>query len=145
MDDPSAHRLHLLDVLVGEWATESTHRLMPSTMVHGHTVFEWLEGKKFLIMRSHYDHPDFPDALSVIGDTGGLRMHYFDTRGVHRLLEVSITEETVEFSLDVPGWAQSFRGVFEDGGDRIAGLWKLSQDNTTPVEDVKITYRRKVA
>jgi hypothetical protein len=71
-----------LNALVGEWDIDATHPMVPSTVVHGHSVFEWLEGEKFLIVRARSDHPDFPDSISIIGDTGGLRMHYFDSRGV---------------------------------------------------------------
>jgi hypothetical protein len=37
-------------------------------VVHGHSVFEWLEGGKFLIVRARFDHPEFPDSVSIIGD-----------------------------------------------------------------------------
>jgi len=40
---------------------------MPSVVVHGSAVFEWLEGRRFLMHRARSDHPDFPDGLSIIG------------------------------------------------------------------------------
>jgi hypothetical protein len=73
--------LQALSALVGEWTTEATHPMVPATVVHGQSVFAWLEGERFLIARARSDHPDFPDSISIIGDTGGLRMHYFDSRG----------------------------------------------------------------
>ena len=135
--------LRALDALVGEWTTEASHPAFPSTVVHGHTSFEWLGGERFLIVRARSDHPEFPDSISVIGDTDGLRMHYFDSRGVHRLYEVSASEDTLEFSRDAPGFAQRFIGNFEEGGHRISGLWKLSRDNSTWEDDLQITYRRR--
>jgi hypothetical protein len=44
--------LEPFDVLIGTWTTESTH---PSSdeFVSGRTTFEWLEGGRFLILRSH--------------------------------------------------------------------------------------------
>ena len=143
MDDSSRASLQGLDALVGEWTTEAVHPAFASTVVHGHSTFEWLVGEKFLIVRADSDHPDFPDSISVIGDTDGLRMHYFDSRGVHRVYETSVSEDALEFSRDVPGFAQQFTGNFEEGGDRISGLWKLSQDNTTWEDDLQITYRRQ--
>jgi hypothetical protein len=110
-----------LGALVGEWATEATHPAYPSSVVHGHSAFEFLEGKKFLILRARSDHPDFPDSISIIGDTEGLRMHYFDSRGVHRLYEVSVSEDAWELSHDAPGFSQRFTGQFEEAGDRISG------------------------
>ena len=120
-----------------------THPMLPDTVVYGHTAFEWLEGEKFLIVRAATDHPDFPDSISVIGDTDGLRMHYFDSRGVHRLYEVGFGDNTWEMSRDAPGFDQKFSGTFEDGGDTISGLWKLSEDNATWADDLQITYRRQ--
>lgn len=142
MDDASRASLEDLRALVGEWTTEMTHPAYPSTVVHGHSAFELLEGEKFLIVRAHSDHPDFPDSISVIGDTDGLRMHYFDSRGVHRVYEASMTADALEFARDAPGFDQRFTGRFEDDGETISGLWKLSQDNTTWEDDLQITYRR---
>ena len=143
MDDSRDASLHGLDALVGEWTVEATHPAFPSTVVHGLTEFEWLEGKKFLVVRAKTDHPDFPDSISVIGDTGGLRMHYFDSRGVDRVYEVEVSENVLKFSRDAPGFDQRFTGTFEDDGDTISGLWKLAQDNTTWEDDLRITYRRR--
>lgn len=143
MEDPSHVSLEGLHALVGEWMTEATHPAFPSTVVHGHSAFEWLDGEKFLMMRAHSDHPDFPDSISIIGDTDGIRMHYFDSRGVHRVYEVTVSESAWELSRDAPGFDQRFSGIFEEGGDRISGLWKLSEDNTTWEDDLQITYRRQ--
>ena len=145
MDDSRHASLRAFGALVGDWTTEATHPMVPSTVVHGDTTFEWLEGEKFLIVRARSDHPDFPDFISVIGDTDGMRMHYFDTRGVYRIYEVRAGEEVLEFSRDEPGFSQRFTGTFEDGGKTISGLWKLSRDDETWDDDLQITYRRTAA
>jgi hypothetical protein len=63
--------------------------------VSGQATFEWLEDQPFLIQRSHYDHPEIPDAIAVIGIIDGKpSMHYFDPRGVHRVFAVDITAIT---------------------------------------------------
>jgi hypothetical protein len=59
--------------LVGRWATEATHPELPGTVVTGQAAFEWLEDQRFLIQRSHFDHPEIPDALAVIGMIDGQR------------------------------------------------------------------------
>jgi hypothetical protein len=52
-----------------------------------------LEGERFLLQRSRTDHPEFPDSLVVSGvDKDELSMHYFDSRGVHRVYGVSVVE-----------------------------------------------------
>jgi hypothetical protein len=67
--------LRRLSALVGEWTTASTHPAVPGTVVHGRATSEWLEGERFLIWRERADHPDFPDAIAIIGDTDGLQAH----------------------------------------------------------------------
>lgn len=85
--------LERLEALVGEWTTEATHPAFPGTVIHGRAVAEWLEGERFLILRSQADHPEFPDAITIIGaPTEGLSMHYFDSRGIHRVYAMSLND-----------------------------------------------------
>jgi hypothetical protein len=135
--------LQPLNALVGEWTTEATHPAYPSTMVTGRTAFEWLEGEQFLIQRSQADHPDFPDAIALIGAPAGtLSMHYFDSRGVHRVYEVSLSEGVWKIWRDAPGFSQRFTGTFGDDSRTISGLWELSRDGSSWDDDLEITYRR---
>lgn len=39
--------------------------------MHGECTFEWLEGRRFVIQRWQYDHPELPDAIAIIGVTNG--------------------------------------------------------------------------
>ena len=43
--------------------------MVPGTVITGWGRFEWLDGEEFLIFRFHYDHAEFPDAISIFGDT----------------------------------------------------------------------------
>src|SRR5688572_30090966 len=61
--------LRPLGRLLGSWATEATHPALPGVVVRGTASIEWLEGERFLILRTRNDHPDFPDAISIIGYT----------------------------------------------------------------------------
>ena len=156
-DEPA---LQPLDRLVGNWNTEATHPAVPGIVVRGTATIEWLEGERFLINRSRTDHPDFPDAISIIGfadrdrvhgaaatdaaaDGNRLSMHYFDSRGVSRVFEVSIDDTAWRFWRDAPGFSQRFTGTFADGGDTIAGRSQLCQDDVHWNEDLAITYRRR--
>jgi hypothetical protein len=70
------------EALVGTWTTEATHQGLPGAEIRGRSTFEWLDGRRFLIWRSHYDHPEIPDAIAIIGLIDGEpSMRYFDSRG----------------------------------------------------------------
>jgi hypothetical protein len=125
-------KLEPLGALVGSWTIEATHPAFPSTTVHGHAHFEWLEGARFLLQRSRTDHPEFPDSLIVYGvESDELSMHYFDSRGVHRVYGVSLRDGVWRMWRHAPGFSQRFTGRFGNDGDTIDGLWRLSRDDTT--------------
>jgi hypothetical protein len=139
--------------LVGRWTAEATHPGLPGAIISGSSGIEWLEGEQFLIYRSTYDHPDIPDSISIIGDTDGLQMHYFDTRGVHRILKVTVTGEGWEMAMDRNASAVSFASpdapfsqrmtyTFEDEDRTMRGKGRLSYDNVNWNDDLEITYRR---
>ncbi len=154
MGESTEAALRRLGVLVGEWTTESTHPELPGTVVHGQATFEWLEGERFLIGRERADHPDFPDAIVIIGHTDGLQTHSFDSRGVYRVVETRISDEAWEFSMPreqpsdsafaegSPEFAGRFVGTFEDDGNTIAGRFQLSYDDENWQDDLQTTYRR---
>jgi hypothetical protein len=153
-------KLGSLERLVGAWTTEATHPAMPGVVVQGTARIEWLEGARFLIYRSRNDHPDFPDAISIIGHTESdrvdhgentaskahgeqqLRMHYYDSRGVYREYEASIDETSWRLQRLAPGFSQRFVGTFAEGGKTIDGLWQLREDDRNWRDDLKIIYRR---
>ncbi|MGB0092507.1 MAG: hypothetical protein WBP81_08235 [Solirubrobacteraceae bacterium] len=130
--------------LVGRWATEATHPGLPGAVVSGESMFEWLEDQRFLIQRSHYDHPEIPDAIAVIGIVDGEpSMHYFDPRGVHRVFAIEITSHTWRFWNAARGFSQRVTHTFSDDGNTIHGQGELSRDDGATWEnDLAITYRR---
>ncbi len=74
---------------IGSWETEGAYPLLPGEAIRGRSTFEWLDGRRFVIWRSQYEHPKIPDAITIIGVTDGqLSMHYFDQRGVNRVYAV---------------------------------------------------------
>ena len=143
-----------LDALVGEWETEATHRLLPDTVVRGHSSFEWLEGGRFLIWRARNEHPDFPDSISILGcevpegaddsgdSGGGCSMRTFDSRGISRLMTLEAEAGIWRFWRDWPGFSQRFTGTLSADGNTITGLAELCQDGTTWEEDLWITFKR---
>ncbi len=134
--------LELLGRLVGTWTAEGRHPQLPDA-VRGRAVVEWLAGERFLVWRSSYEHPQVPDALSVIGVTDGrLAMHYFDSRGLHRVYSVAVGPGTWSTELDGPGFAQRSTSTFGDDGDTITTRGEYSPDGVTWQEDLALTYRR---
>ena len=124
--------------------------------MRGTATIEWLDGRRFLTQRARNDQPDFPDSLSVIGETahdrvggGGddtvpkLRMHYYDSRGVFRVYDASVDDATWRLWRDAPGFSQRFTGRMTDGGDTIVGQWQLCRDDVHWADDLQITYRRQ--
>ena len=136
--------LEPFSALVGTWDLEATHPSFPGTVVRGTARFEWLEGERFLLQRSRTDHPEFPDSLIVFGaDEDGVSMNYFDSRGVHRIYEVSLGDGVWRMWRHSHGFSQKFNATLSADGHSIEGLWKLSRDDSTWDDDLAITFRRR--
>jgi hypothetical protein len=137
-----------LSDLRGEWTSAMTHRLLPNTVLHGRASFEVLEGGRFLIVREHVDHPDFPDSsLAVIGGADKLHMHYFDSRGVVRILDASVRGRVWTFTRTKPDFSpldfsQRLTWTLSEDGLSIAGLAEISEDGRTWQADLHVSYRR---
>jgi hypothetical protein len=118
--------------------------MFPGEVVGGRATFEWLEGERFLIQRAQADHPEFPDSISVIGatDGDGLSMHYFDSRGVHRIYRVSIEGRVWRIWRDEPGFAQRFTGTLSSDRAGLDGLWELAREEGEWADDLEVRYRR---
>src|SRR2546430_10653658 len=106
--------------LIGRWETEGAHPMRPGEAIRGTSTFEWLDGRRFVIWRSHYDHPQIPDAITIIGVIDGqLSMHYFDDRGVYRVYAASLDQGMWRYWRDAPApphFSQRFIGLFIDHG-----------------------------
>jgi hypothetical protein len=143
--------LEHLGALVGAWETEATHQALPGAIIRGQATFEWLGEGTFIIWRAHYDHPDIPDSVAILGcdDTGDLRhpsggctLHYFDQRGVTRLYLLSAEDGVWRYWRDAPGFSQRFTGTLSADGQTIDGVAELCRDGVTWEHDLPITYRR---
>jgi hypothetical protein len=107
--------------------------------------FRVVDGERFVIWRSHYDHPEIPDAITIIGITDGpLSMHYFDQRGVYRVYAARLNQATWRYWRDAPApdFSQPFTGTFSDDGDTITGRGQLSHDGSTWEHDLALNYQR---
>jgi hypothetical protein len=124
--------------LVGSWSIQATHVKLPGERLTGASDVGWL-GDGFLVHRTHLDHPEMPDALSVLGE----QMHYFDVRGVHRLFDLIVTADGWSIFRPQHGddFGQRMTYVFE-GDDEMRGQSELSHDGMTWEDDLEVVYRR---
>jgi hypothetical protein len=133
------------DRLIGRWVTEGAHPMLPGEAIRGRSTFEWLDGHRFVIWRSHYDHSEIPDGITIIGVTDGrLSMHYFDQRGVYRVYAAGLDQVTWRYWRDAsaPDFSQRFTGTFSDDGNTITGRGELSKDGKTWEDDLQLDYQR---
>ena len=134
--------LEQFDTLIGTWSTEATHPLV-DVIVPGTVTFEWLDGGRFVIVRSRNDREPFPDAISVIGaqEAGdGLVMEYFDSRGVRRTYGVSLEEGVLRMWREHSGFDQRYSATLAP--DSFEGQWQLAKKPGDWQDDLKVTYRR---
>ena len=69
-------------------------------------------------------------------------MHCFDSRGMHPVYGVSLSDGAWRMWRHAPGFSQRFAGTFGDD-DTIERLWKLSRDDTTWDDDLSYVKRRQ--
>jgi hypothetical protein len=145
MGETNTGPLDALDVLVGEWSMTASLAPGSDGAPRARTTFEWLAGKRFLVQRWEVDHPDAPDGIAIIGPHGaGYRQHYFDSRGVARVYEMTFGDNvwTLERHAAAPDFSQRFTGTVGDDGNTIVGRWEHSSDDSEWRPDFDLTYTR---
>jgi hypothetical protein len=115
----------------------------------GRTTFEWLQGGGFLIQRSTVQRPEFPNAICAIGATGSdgaLQQHYFDSRGVARVLDMTLEGNVWTLFRDGPDWPQRYIGHISEDGNTITGRWERGTYLGAPLEhDFDLNFTRVIA
>ena len=137
--------LAALEVLVGEWTAEAVDP-RSGEPIRGTMTVEWLEGGGYLVQRTTLENPVFPRTLAMIGPdrAGRIVQHYFDSRGVARIYDISLEDGVLTLSRDDEDMAQRFTGRFSDDGSAIEGAWERTGDDRAWIHDFDLTYRRKV-
>jgi hypothetical protein len=143
--------LDRLDGLVGEWATEATFEAgffgpgTPAVSGGGRTTFEWFDGERFLIQRARGEDTSVPTGIMIIGvgdDPDTFVQHYYDSRGVHRVYQMTLDDRVWRLWRAAPGFHQRYTGEFSEDGARITGAWDKSEDGSTWEHDFDLNYRR---
>ncbi len=117
----------------------------PSFVVRGRVSFEWVTGGHFLVQRWEVAHADAPDGIAIIGsDVPGeaYRQHYFDSRGIARVYEMSLRDGVWKLWRESPGFSQRFTAAFGDDGNTITGRWEKSSDGSNWEHDFDLTYAK---
>jgi hypothetical protein len=133
---------------VDEWNIEITSMSFQadsSAVVRGRTSFDWIEGGTFLIQHSEIPNSDFPRSTSVIGpdDTAETYcMLYFDSRGVSRIYQMTLSKNEWKMWRDFPGFSQRFIGTFNQDRNIITARWEKSSDGSNWEIDFNLTYTR---
>ena len=143
-------RLAALDILVGEWTEHIEHPDMKG-IPDGRVTFAWTLDGRYLLQSSAIPQPEFPDSLSLIApgeDDGTYTQHYFDTRGVTRLYQLSLADGIWRQWRTAPDFSpldfwQRFAGIFSEDGKRIDARWEQSHDGGATWElDFPLTFTR---
>ena len=149
MKNVVAPPLDELQPFIGEWSVEGRHVALPNAVIRGRSVFEWWGDRAFLIHRSTFDHSDVPDSVSVIGATrpdGGLAQHYFDTRGVHRLYDMTLDRGVwtlARKAASATDFDQRFNATFSTDGNTITGDFEVTDPGAHEMRhDLSLIYTR---
>lgn len=133
--------LEQLNILIGVWETSISGLEAP-----GRTTFEWLENGGFLIQRSTVERPEYPNSVSIIGATGSdgaFQQHYFDSRGVARIYDMTLKDNVWTLFRDGPDWPQRFVGRFSADGNVIHARLERGTYPGGPLEhDFDMVYTR---
>jgi len=137
-----------LSLLAGKWDVEFSSMSFhpdPSAVGYGHASFEWLEGGVFLVEHSEADNPEVPRGIMIIGPddaAGTYCMLYYDSRGVSRIYQMSLSSSTWKLWRNFPGFSQRFMGTISDDGRSIKASWEKSSDGSHWEHDFDLTYTK---
>ena len=143
--------LNELEPLVGEWTIEFIADWADETPGDlARATFEWWPGRKFLLERWEIPVPEAPDGLALIGPNpsgDGYIQHYFDTRGVARVYQMSFTDGVWKLWRDEEDFSpldfrQRFTGTLDAEGNTITGAWDICHDGTTFEKDFDLIYKK---
>jgi hypothetical protein len=135
-----------LNTFVGHW--DLTVDLPGAEDVVGDVEFEFMGG--VLIQRTSVPAPEAPDSCCVVVEQGGaLVQHYFDSRGVARIYQMTFdgrtwTLERTQEDFTPLDFRQRYIGTFSDDLATITGEWQSGAAGGGDwTRDFGLTYRRR--
>jgi hypothetical protein len=134
-----------LRAFVGQW--ELTVDLVSAEDVRGDVRFDLMG--HVLVQRTTIPVPEAPDSCCVMvsQDDGRYTQHYFDSRGVARIYEMTFDGRNWILERTQPDFTpldfyQRYVGSFGDDLRTITGQWQSSPDGREWSRDFALTYRR---
>jgi len=139
--------------LIGTWRMDAVFpdgRQGPPEDTRARTVFEYGPESQFVIQRWEVPHPAAPDGIAIIiadRERNALLQHYFDSRGVVRLYEMSFaagiwTLERTKADFSPLDFSQRWEAELTDAGGTIRGRWLDRAADGSWSEDFALTYTR---
>ena len=149
-DQTDNAEIERLEPLIGEWHLgiefPGADPIPPGPSAR--VTFEWQEGGRFIVQR--WTAPDpAPNGIAIIGwnaERGTHLQHYFDSRGVARVYEMSFADGRWELRREREDFSplnfnQRFEGELSEDGKTIAGRWDIDEGQGWRL-DFHLTYRR---
>jgi len=139
-----------LDFFIGTWAIEVFHPELQPTPITGQTSFNWLD-EHYVVQRTQIDKPEFPSSMIVYDwddAKGKYVQHYFDSRGVTRLYEMSFQDGVWKLWRTEPDFSpldfhQRFSGNVNGAGNLIESSWEQSADSVHWEHDFRLIYKKQ--
>jgi hypothetical protein len=137
--------IEALEPLIGDWTLEASFE----NAEPGRATFEWALDRQFVI--EHSEAPDpAPNGLVIMAwdeGRGGYLQHYFDSRGVVRLYDMTFQNGVWTLTRTKPdftplSFSQRYIGTLGEDGKTIAGQWEASDDGTDWKLDFELKYTR---
>ena len=142
-------RMEELEFFIGTWRVEVTHPHLQPNPIVGETKFEWLD-EMYIIQRTHIDKAEFPSSMIIYdwdAASGNYMQHYFDSRGVTRLYQMSFEDGVWRLWRDAADFSsldflQRFIGKSDESGSVIESVWEQSEDGVDWKHDFKLLFKR---
>lgn len=144
--------LKRLEFLIGKWEVEVIPPQIQTNSFFGQTTFDWMEKEKFIVQRTLMNQPEFPSS-TIIYDydfyTGEYLQHYFDSRGVTRLYNMSLEDAVWKLWRDTSDFSplefsQRFFGEINESRNTIYSYWEKSDDGLNWDHDFELVYRKVI-
>lgn len=142
---PQNPALAPFEFLIGKWNVEMKHVALPHPLEWVDS-FEWLANG--FILWHWQGKNEVPKATSIIGrnehTSGNLyNIFYYDTRGISRLLEVSLENGIWKTWRNGADFFQRTEYTIHPDGKSFTGIGELSEDNGAHWKhDFSITYTK---